>query len=809
MIFESSLDIGQRPIRSELFSLDRLEGHARSLAKAQAVGRASPDETPLPQRLRVNTRALTTNYIALAKTAKAGQSITSAGEWFLDNFHIVEEQARQIQRDLPASFYRELPKLREGHLRGYPRVYGIAWALVSHSDSALDLERIERFVEAYQQVAPLRIGELWAIAITLRLVLVENLRRLTDDVVRRVVDAERGKKLASELLAQPEENQAQAIARLDMSPATLASLEHRLRDEGAGGDAILHILEESLHGEHSSSQAMVQQEYQAQSADDVSVRNVINAMRLVSNLDWADFFEHVSLVDRALAGGTNFKELDFPTRDRYRRAVERFARRSRMNESGVATCAAQLAMAADPQRPYSRDIGYYLIGGGRAELETQVGYSPGTREGLARFVAGVGLAGYVGAIIGLAAALLVLLLWLVARFGADTGLLPLLAFVAAVPASDLATALVNRLVTRQPEILPSLGLKDGVPGPFSTILVVPTLLDVEDTIRDQVERLEVHYLANGDAGMQFVLLSDWNDSDVEEAPEDRKRLEFAMDHIAELNRRYAGGGPLFLLLHRERRWNPAQGRWMGWERKRGKLHELNRLLRGARDTSFINADQALSQLRKNVQFVITLDADTRLPRGAARRLIGKMAHPLNRPQFDSKTGCVVSGHGIMQPRVTPSLPIGSESSLFQWAFSGPNGLDPYAFAVSDVYQDLFDEGSFVGKGIYDVDAFERAMDARIPENTILSHDLLEGSLTRAALVSDVEVVEEFPRATKSKCRASIAGRAEIGSCCPGYSGAGAAARRICACPMCRRWGAGRCWTICAARSPRRRCCFRS
>ena len=255
----------------------------------------------------------------------------------------------------------------------------------------------------------------------------------------------------------------------------------------------------------------------------------------------------------------------------------------------------------------------------------------------------------------------------------------------------------------------------------------------------------MHYLSNADAGLTFVLLSDWMDCDSETAPSDRTLLECARTGVANLNWRYArDGSPLFVLLHRKRLWNSAQGTWMGWERKRGKLHELNRLLRGAKDTSFLDIGSAASQFPENVRYVITVDADTRLPRGTAKRLIGKMAHPLNLPYFDPGKGRVTHGHGILQPRVTPSLPIGTESSLFQWAFSGPNGLDPYAFAVSDVYQDLFEEGSFVGKGIYEIDTFERVLKQRIPENTVLSHDLLEGIFARAALASDVEVVEEFP-----------------------------------------------------------------
>jgi cyclic beta-1,2-glucan synthetase len=318
-----------------------------------------------------------------------------------------------------------------------------------------------------------------------------------------------------------------------------------------------------------------------------------------------------------------------------------------------------------------------------------------------------------------------------------------------IPASDLALALVNQGATDRfgPAILPGLELRDGVPRDLRTMIVMPTLLTSVREIEELIQRLEVHYLSSADGELFFALLSDWTDSATETAPQDAALLMAASEGIADLNRRYGqapDGVNRFLLLHRKRVWNPGQGKWIGWERKRGKLHELNRLLRGATDTTFLPVGSTPVTVPDGVRYVITLDSDTRLPRGAARRLIGKMAHPLNRPRLDQEASRIVEGHGILQPRVTPSLPAGRGGSLFQRAFSGANGLDPYAFAVSDVYQDLFQEGSYVGKGIYDIDGFEAALHGRIPESTVLSHDLLEGIFTRAALASDVELVEEFP-----------------------------------------------------------------
>jgi len=265
-------------------------------------------------------------------------------------------------------------------------------------------------------------------------------------------------------------------------------------------------------------------------------------------------------------------------------------------------------------------------------------------------------------------------------------------------------------------------------------------------IDEQIERLEIHHLASPEGNLHFAMLSDWVDAMTEHVEGDAALLAAAAEGIARLNQRHGAvpGGDRFLLLHRRRVWNEGEGRWIGWERKRGKLHELNRLLRGATDTTFVSTAQQPCVVPADVRYVVTLDADTRLPRDTVRQLIGKMAHRLNRPRFDAGAGRVVEGYAVLQPRVTPSLPLGRESSLFQRVFSGMSGIDPYASAVSDVYQDMFGEGSYAGKGIYEVDAFEAALAGRVPDSTLLSHDLFEGVFARAGLASDVEVVEEFP-----------------------------------------------------------------
>ena len=751
------------PIRAELFSVERLEQHASTLAAAQKVTDNPKTGRDHARRLRENSRVLFQAYRDIAEASRGAVPISPAAEWLLDNFHVVEEQIREIVDDLPPGFYRKLPKLADGHLEGHPRVFGLAWALIAHSDSRLEQVSLTRFVHAYQRVQPLTIGEIWAIAITLRITLVENLRRMAEQIVRRREDYEAAEALANRLLNTRDGKAVAEKLRLegygdgvfgngDLPPAFIVQLHQRLRNEDPRNIPTLDWLDRKLAAQGTNAGEAMREDMQRQSAMNVTVRNIITSMRLISTIDWATFFESVSLVDAMLRDGSDFAQMDFVTRDSYRRSIEDLAERSDRSELDVtarALAAANRAKSSgnmDALALRLSDPGYYLVSRGRGPFERELDYGASVRQHVGRLAMGAGLNGYVSAIAIVGGIAIVLAL--LALSPTDPIALPWLALLALVPASDLAVSLVNWAVTNwfRPNLLAGLELRDGVPAHLRTIVVIPMLLTSEESVEEITDRLEVHYLASPDGELYFALLTDWTDSVTEHKEGDDSLLEHAAMGITRLNARYGAGAlaQRFHLFHRKRQWNPAEGKWMGWERKRGKLHELNRLLRGAADTSYTAAkDQELTP-PSGVRFVITLDADTRLPRGAARRLIGKMAHPLTAPIFDPALGRVVAGHGILQPRVTPSLPIGREGSLFQRVFSGPSGLDPYAFAVSDVYQDLFEEGSYTGKGIYDIDAFEAALHERIPENTVLSHDLLEGTFARAGLASDVEVVEEFP-----------------------------------------------------------------
>ena len=739
------------PIRAELFGIERLEQHALSLAAAQRA--ASGRGRRLLPRVEDNARVLRESYRVIANAIREERAITPAAEWLVDNFHVVDEQLREIRDDLPPGFYRELPKLSEGPFVGYPRVYGIAWAFVAHTDSRFDPESLRRFVRAYQGVQPLTIGELWAVAITLRVVLVENLRRLAERIVHGRAARQRADALADELLGVGPDGvtapTARGLARFESDPLPTAfavQLVQRLREQDRASTPALLWLDQRLEVQGTTSEDIVRVEHQRQAAMNVTVRNVILSMSLMSALDWTKFFETVSLVDEVLHAAPSYAAMDFATRDAYRHVIEELARGSGRPELDVARAAmTPPPPTAEVDDEPSPGPGFHLVGRGRLAFELTLGYRAPPGRRLLRAYVAAATPGYLGTIAVLSGFVLALPLLAAGAAGVGTWAMLVLALLALVPASDLAIALLNRSVAAfvTPTVLPRLALSDGVPAHLRTMVVVPMLLTDGAEVEQQIERLEVHYLANPDGDLRFAILSDWTDAAAESEPADADVLATAREGIARLNRRHGpapGGGERFLLFHRRRLWNPRERVWMGWERKRGKLHELNRLLRGATDTSFVPGG---ADAPPGVRYVVTLDADTRLPRGAIERLVGTMAHPLNRPRFDPEDRYVVEGYGVLQPRVAPPLP-GREGSLFQRLSSGPAGIDPYAAAVSDVYQDLWGEGSYTGKGIYDVDAFEAALAGRVPENALLSHDLFEGVYARAGLVTDVELFESAP-----------------------------------------------------------------
>jgi cyclic beta-1,2-glucan synthetase len=754
-------DVLTGPIRGELFGAEHLGERARELAAGQTLS-ATPNalRTPLLARLEQTAGILARAHAELTAHGDRRIDVGPAGEWLLDNYHVLRTHMDEVRESLPRGYYRELPTLDAGPLAGYPRVYELAITLISHSEGRVDDANVITFVSAFQDVQVLVLGELWAIPAMLRLGLIENVRRMALRTTQRLHEIDRADRAAARI------SRAAAAGGLALEGALahftseahalsdtfVARFLHQLRMEGGALPAVVRlqhwIAEEALSAEDATARAT-----QRLALTQVVMANSITSLRAIERVDWRTVVEQESRVDRVLRDDpmSQYARMTFETRDAYRHVVERVARRTKRVEADVAQMAITLARAVHASEPASEarferraHVGYYLMDDGLAELEHLAGYTPPVGEALHRFVRRHPTPVYLAAVSTALVAALVALLWLAGPEGHSHWLALLL--LGAIPASELAVTLVNRLVTAllPPRVLPRLDLRlNGVPVELRTAVVIPTLFASVAEVEEALQNLEVQFLANREQHLHFAVLSDFLDAPDAHAPGDAAILEAAVQGVEALNTRYAEGrADTFFLFHRPRRWNAREGVWMGWERKRGKLGEFNRFVLAGEHAGFSTIVGTTDVLR-SVRYVITLDADTVLPPDGAPDLIGAMAHPLNRAVYDPARARVTSGHGVLQPRVGVWLP-GARRSAFAAIYSGHPGVDPYTTAVSDVYQDLFGEGSYTGKGIYDVAIFEQATHGRFPENTLLSHDLIEGNYARAGLLTDVIVYDDYP-----------------------------------------------------------------
>lgn len=747
---------GEPPLRTELFSVEQLARHARSIAADHKVV-ISRTANRLLARLDDNEKSLRA-FNRATRTVNNGRRLTPAAEWMLDNFYLIEEQIQMAKRHLPRGYSRELPRLISGPSAGLPRVYDIVLELISHVDAQIDAGPLGAFIDAYQAVATLKLGELWAIPIMLRLGLIENLQRITSRLNLAREDRDLADMWVDRLQEMAETNPSQLVivvaemAKSDLSLSSPFVSEFCLRL--SQHSPVLHLartwLEHRLTEQGQSIELLVYLDSQNQAADQVSVSHSIGSLRFLSAMDWKEFVETLSLVEMTLRSDPAdvYGDMDFSTRDQYRHSVETIARHGRMSETDVARKSIELAGEGARLMGHvdrTAHVGYYLIDKGLILLESAAKTRQPWRAGIERCIHRCPLLFYSGGVGIFALAATAGFARLAMGYGIGGWRFGIFTLLFLLCASQLAVALMNWLCTLlvKPRLLPRLDFSSGIVSGCRTMVVVPTMITSGEGVDRLIETLEIHHLANRDPRLHFALLTDFGDAAEEFLAEDVPLLARIRDGVAMLNLKYPSeASSLFFLFHRPRRWNAGEGIWMGYERKRGKLMEFNSLLRGGSRGCFseISGDIAILP---SIKYVITLDTDTQLPRDAARRLVGTMAHPLNHPRFDTVRGVVAEGYGILQPRVGVSLPT-ARRSWFVRLFAGDAGIDPYTREVSDVYQDVFREGSFIGKGIYDVDAFEKALHGRFPENAVLSHDLLESCHARSALVSDVEFYEEHP-----------------------------------------------------------------
>ncbi len=745
------------PLRSELFSTEQMEQHAQQIAQNHTLSEQDGPELLL-KRLAENEDILFRVTTLLHDSVRDKKVITPASEWLLDNFYLIEEQIRIGKRYLPKGYSKGLPRLAKGSSAGFPRVYDIAIQIISHSDGRVDIHSLSSFISAYQKMSYLTIGELWAIPIMLRLALLENLSRVAARIAVDRNDADLAGEWGDKVVQTAEEKPKDLVlviadmARSNppMVSAFVAEFTRKLQWKGLDLALPLTWIEQHLAETSTTINLMVLAENQKQAADQLSMSNSINSLRFLAKMDWREFVEAMSIVERVLHEDPAhvYATMDFHTRDTYRHAVEKMAKHGSSSEPEVAQVAVDLARKnaeVDGSEVRKSHVGYYLIGKGTEQTGKIVSVKSTPLEKFFRFfykhAAGLYKIGGILISIGITGALLDK-----AHTDGVTGTtLVFIGILSALLGSHFAIALVNWVATLfiMPKPLPKLDFSKGIPKAYATLVVIPTIISGKDQAQKLLDDLEVRFLANRDPNLVFGLLTDFKDANEASLPEDDILLRLVRRGIEELNAKYGRiENDTFFLFHRARQWNEKEKVWMGYERKRGKLGTLNQLLRGKAQGGF-SLIIGESKIYENIKYVITLDTDTQLPREAAWKLAGLMGHPLNAPVYDETKKRITEGYGIIQPRIAISLH-GATISRYTKMYENDSGIDPYTRVTSDVYQDVFGEGSFIGKGIYDVDAFEKTLNNRFPENRILSHDLLEGSYARCGFASDVQFYEEYP-----------------------------------------------------------------
>jgi cyclic beta-1,2-glucan synthetase len=745
---ERLLQPPESAIRSTFLPEERMRSLGELMARQKLDSYFGLTGFDFQARIREDAARILEAYKMLNAAQEKGDAVTPAAQWLLDNHYLVDETVFQIKRDLPRRFYSQLPTTDIGNGVQVPRVLALAWVYVAHCDSNVSSSGLKAIVDGYQSVQPLKIGELWALPSLLRFVLVENLRRLSARVRRAHEMRQLANSLADRVLAAQDGDVRTAMLAeygdyaVDTTFAT--QMLYRLRDGSQNAGKALTWLESQLESRNSDAEETIVTEHRTLSGGNVTTGNIIRGLRLINDVDWSVWFETVSLLDAELREATDFAALDFQSRDQLRTAIETLARHSGKSEHQVAVEAIDLAKSAALENDPKSNVAYFLIGARRTELEARIGYRPTFGDSLFKLFHRLGWIGIMLPVLALTMMLLGMTTAALQSAGLSTTAIVILVALLSIPAGEGALSFFNTiaLLLLKPTRLAGYEYRDGIPDEARTLVVVPTLISSRDDVEETVRNIEVHYLSNVSPNIYFAILSDWPDANHERSRADDELLDFARQEVAALNRRHPteDGADLFHLIHRRRLFNPSQGVWMGWERKRGKLHELDLLLRGDSDTTMLPLDRPLPT---DVVHVMTLDADTKIMRDAVADLVGKLMHPMNKPSWDA-AGRVTDGYSILQPRVTASLTTGNDASFFQRVFSASRGIDPYVFAVSDLYQDLFNSGTFTGKGLYHIDAMEAAMRGKLVDNAVLSHDLLEGALARCALVTDVEVVEDYP-----------------------------------------------------------------
>lgn len=745
---------------------NQLQKYLENLASEHILCSKSNKETyPIP-RLKDNFNYITKTYDILNVNLKTGIQIHPAGEWLLDNYYVIEETVKGIIKELPLKKYKNFIGIANGEYKGYARIYCLAAEIILYTDGKLELENIKELLKSYQNKKTLNMEEIWDINLFFKIVLIEKIRRICESIYSAQLQKLKVESLVERFLEKkPKEDQQFKIMydakNVDIGGNRYEFIEYlsfKLKKYGRQGIPYLNILEEEVKKQGLTVEEVSKKEHYDIAIKKVSLGNSIKSIHELQRMNFVKVFESINGVEEILKQDPVkvYDNMDYTTKEYYRNKVKEISRKVKLSEIYISQKALELASNAYEKEGETKraHIGYYLIDDGIKQLyeALQISHKKNINK--------VGL--YIS-VISIISLILTVILSISTIVGEDVGapfwrpkmlnvITVIIEFILIlIPATEAVIKIIQTILNKtvKPKLIPKMDFSKGIPEEYTTMVVIPTVLDSGEKTKALLEKLEVFYLANKSENIYFTLLGDCTTSKNKKEPYDEKIIENAEITLKELNNKYKKEGlPIFNFIYRNRQWNGKEEHFLGWERKRGLLNQFNEYLLGNIKNVFrVNTINDWNIKRENklpkIKYIITLDADTDLVLNSGLQLVGAMAHILNIPELDNEKMRIISGHALMQPRVGIDL-ISSKKSKFVEIFAGMGGIDSYTNAISDIYQDNFDEGIFTGKGIYDLQTFSAILKNQIPENTVLSHDLLEGNYLRCALVSDILLLDGYP-----------------------------------------------------------------
>lgn len=732
-------------ISGTMLDKNQLEQHLQKVASGHNLVNKSEKSTyPVPHMLE-NFAVIEDVYNLLNEHLKLGISIHPAGEWLLDNFYIIEETVKQIQKELTLKKYQDFLGIANGQYKGFARIYVLASEIVAYTDNKIDKKDLEDYLASYQTKKNLSMEEIWNIGIFLQIAIIENIAEICEKIYVSQIEKYKAENIAERLIENKHKNELiyknnnikKLEKVLDMQYPFVEYMSYILKRYGKKGASYLNVLEETVELTGTTVSEIIKKEHFDIATRKVSIGNSIISIKKIQRINFLEIFERINGVEELLRQDPSgvYDKMDNKTKEYYRNKIKEISKKTKRAEIYIAKKILELARAKQDVKKSSH-IGYYLIDKGIQELYQSINYKAAKNEN-EKDKAKI----YILAIAFFSVIISSLITCMLHIGNFWIWVLSFIVFL--IPASEIVVQIIQYILGKmvKPKLIPKLDFTNGIPKECSTMVIIPTIVKTREKVEELVRKLEVYYLANKSENIYFTLLGDCSESSKKEEDFDVEVMEEGKKQIQRLNKKY--GTDIFNFVYRKRVWNDKEDSYLGWERKRGMINQFNEYLLGNIKNPFRVNTLEENKTPKQVKYIITLDADTDLILNSAFELVGAMSHILNKPEIDKNTNIVIDGYGIMQPRVGINLDI-SYKNLFTKIFAGAGGIDSYTNAISDIYQDNFKEGIFTGKGIYDLQVFSKVLKDKIPENKVLSHDLLEGCYLRCGLASDILLMDGYP-----------------------------------------------------------------